>query len=437
MIKSIFKKIISTIIKLEAILIIKKYKPQIIAVTGSVGKTSTKDAIFAVMSSSFFVRKSEKSFNSDIGIPLTILGCQNAWFNPILWAKNIVIGLELIIFKANYPKWLILEVGADRPGDIKKVSKWLKPSIVVLTAFQKVPVHIEFFKDREAVIKEKKYLVDALKQDGILIVNGDDADSMRIKEMSKNISIIYGTNKLSNLVASEAQNYYGEDGQIQGITFKVEFGDNTVPIVIKGSLGAKSVYSPLAAIAVGLTQKINIVKSGEALLQLELSRGRMRIIKGIKNTTIIDDTYNSSPIALVSALYSFKHINIKGNGRRIAVLGDMMELGKHSVDEHYKVGKIVAEVCDILITVGIRSRKIAEGALDALMSEKNIFQFEDSIEAGKMLQDIIQENDIVFVKGSQSTRMEKVVEEVMLEPEKAGELLVRQEEEWLNKAVLR
>ena len=437
MIKSIFKKIISTIIKLEAILIIKKYKPQIIAVTGSVGKTSTKDAIFAVMSSSFFVRKSEKSFNSDIGIPLTILGCQNAWFNPILWAKNIVIGLELIIFKANYPKWLILEVGADRPGDIKKVSKWLKPSIVVLTAFQKVPVHIEFFKDREAVIKEKKYLVDALKQDGILIVNGDDADSMRIKEMSKNISIIYGTNKLSNLVASEAQNYYGEDGQIQGITFKVEFGDNTVPIVIKGSLGAKSVYSPLAAIAVGLTQKINIVKSGEALLQLELSRGRMRIIKGIKNTTIIDDTYNSSPIALVSALYSFKHINIKGNGRRIAVLGDMMEVGKHSVDEHYKVGKIVAEVCDILITVGIRSRKIAEGALDALMSEKNIFQFEDSIEAGKMLQDIIQENDIVFVKGSQSTRMEKVVEEVMLEPEKAGELLVRQEEEWLNKAVLR
>ena len=108
--KSIFKKIIAAIIKLEAILIIKKYKPQIVAVTGSVGKTSTKDAIFAVMSSSFFVRKSEKSFNSDIGIPLTILGCQNAWFNPIGWIRNIIIGLELIIFKCNYPEWLIFEV---------------------------------------------------------------------------------------------------------------------------------------------------------------------------------------------------------------------------------------------------------------------------------------------------------------------------------------
>lgn len=121
--KSIFKNIISKIIAFEAILIIKKYKPSIIAVTGSVGKTSTKDAIFAVMSGSSFVRKSEKSFNSDIGIPLTILGCSNAWFNPILWMKNILTGLGLIIFNSEYPKWLILEVGADRPRDIQKVIK--------------------------------------------------------------------------------------------------------------------------------------------------------------------------------------------------------------------------------------------------------------------------------------------------------------------------
>ena len=111
----------------------------------------------------------------------------------------------------------------------------------------------------------------------------------------------------------------------------------------------------------------------------------------------------------------------------------MLELGKHSVEEHYKIGKIAAEVCDILFTVGIRSRKIAEGALDSLMSEKNIFQFEDSVDAGIMLQDMLMENDIILVKGSQSMRMERVVEEIMLEPEKAGELLVRQEKEWLTK----
>ncbi len=431
--KSICRKIISTILKLEAALVIRKFKPQIIAVTGSVGKTSTKDAIFAVMSSTYYVRKSEKSFNSDIGIPLTILGCQNAWWNPLIWMSNIIKGLDLIFFKNDYPQWLILEVGASRPGDIKEISKWLKPNIVVLTSFAKVPAHVEFFKNRDELIKEKKYLVDALKHDGILVVNGDDEDSLKIKEASKNVSVIYGTDKQADLIATEAKNYYREDGQIEGITFKVENGDNIVPIVIKGSLGAKSIYSPLAAIAVGLTQKINIVKAGQALLNLEVSRGRMRIINGIKKTTIIDDTYNSSPTALTSALYSLKHIENKNKGRKIAVIGDMMELGKHSVDEHYKAGKIAAEVCDILITVGIRSRKTAEGALDTLMSEKNIFQCEGSVEAGKFLQDIIKESDIILIKGSQAIRMERTVEEIMLEPEKAKDLLVRQEEEWLIK----
>lgn len=430
--KTLFKTIISKIITLEAILIIKKYNPKIVAVTGSVGKTSTKDAIFSVMSQAFYVRKSEKSFNSDIGIPLTILGCQNAWFNPILWIKNIIVGLELIIFKNKYPEWLVLEVGADRPGDIKKVTKWLKPNVVVLTAFAKIPVHVEFFKDRESVVREKRYLVEALKHDGILIINGDDEDSIKIKESTKNNSIIYGTDNISDLIATEAKNYYGEDGKIEGITFKISYEGNIIPIVIKGSLGAKSIYSPLAAIAVGLSQKINIVKASESLLNLEASKGRMRIIKGIKNTTIIDDSYNSSPIALTSALDTLKGIKVKARARKIAVLGDMMELGRHSVEEHYKAGKIVAEVCDILITVGIRSRKIAEGALDGLMDEKKIFQCDDSTEAGKMLQEILKENDIVLVKGSQSTRMEKVVLEVMLEPEKADEYLVRQDIVWKN-----
>jgi len=430
--KSIFKKIISLIITCEAILIIKKYKPKIIAITGSVGKTSTKDAIFAVMSSSFFVRKSEKSFNSDIGIPLTILGCQNAWFDPIKWCRNIFRGLELILFTNKYPEWLILEVGADRPGDIKNVSRWLKPNVVVLTSFAKVPVHVEFFKDRDAVIREKKYLVDALKHDGILIVNGDDEDSVKIKESTKNISIIYGTSNMADLIATEIKNYYGKDGGIEGVTFKVEYKENIIPVIIKGALGDKSLYSSVAAIAVGISQKINIVKAGEALINLEASKGRMRIIKGIKNTTIIDDTYNSSPKALISALNTLKEIKVSNSAKKIAVLGDMLELGKHSIDEHYKAGKLVADVCDILLTVGIRSRKIAEGALDGLLSEKNIYQFEDSVEAGKFLQNILKEGDVILIKGSQSMRMERAVEEVMSEPDKAGELLVRQETEWKN-----
>ena len=431
MIKSTFKKIISTIIQFEARLILRKYKPKIVAVTGSVGKTSTKDAIFSVMSGSFYVRKSEKSFNSDIGIPLTILGCRNAWLDPILWLRNIFIGLELIVFRSHYPEWLILEVGADRPGDIKAITKWLKPDVVVITAFAKVPVHIEFFKGREEVIKEKKYLAEALKHDGILIVNGDDDDAMRIKESIKNISIIYGTDKVADLVASDSIISYDASKKIEGITFKVGYKENIVPIVIKGSLGAQNIYSSLAALSVGLSQKINLVKGGEGLLNHETPKGRMRLIHGIKDSMIIDDTYNSSPVALTSALNTLKEVKTKG--KKYAVLGDMMELGRYSVDEHYEAGKLTGVSADTLITVGIRSRKMAEGALDAGMADGDIFQFDTSLEAGAFLDKTISKNDVILVKGSQSIRMEKTVEEIMAEPEKANELLVRHEEEWLKK----
>lgn len=428
--KSTFKKIIGLIIEWQAKLIIRKYKPKIVAVTGSVGKTSTKDAIFSVMSQFFYTRKSEKSFNSDIGIPLTIMGCPNGWYDPILWLKNILEGFYLIFFKAPYPQWLVLEVGADRPNDIKNVTKWLKPDVVVLTAFAKVPVHIEFFKNRDAIIREKKYLVDALKHDGVLVVNGDDDDAMKIKDQSKNISIIYGTSSLCDLIASDEQIYY-EDGKPTGMTFKVKYENNIVPIVIKGSLGMQNVYASLAALAAGLSQKVNLVKAGEALLNHETPKGRMRIISGIQNIIIIDDTYNSSPVAATSALNTLKQIQTKG--RKIAILGDMMELGKHSVEEHYEIGKLAAQSCNILLTVGIRSRKIAEGALDAGMDDTKVFQYDNSDEVMKDMANLIQEGDTILVKGSQSMRMEKIVKAIMAEPEKASELLVRQDEEWKRK----
>jgi UDP-N-acetylmuramoyl-tripeptide--D-alanyl-D-alanine ligase len=425
--KSIFKKIIFTILQCEARIILKKYKPKIIAVTGSVGKTSTKDAIFSVMSSSFHIRKSEKSFNSDIGIPLTILGCQTGWNDPIIWTKNIIIGFDMILFTKKYPDWLVLEVGADRPDDIKKITKWVKPDVVVVTAFAKVPVHVEFFAGREAIIREKQYLVEALKHDGVLVVNGDDDDAMRMKEKSKNISLIYGTDDLADLIASEYQFHY-ENGSLDGITFKVSYQENSIPIVIKGSLGMQNVYSALAAIAVGLSQKINIIKAGEALLNHKTPNGRMRIIPGMKNTTIIDDTYNSSPVALTSALQTLKMIQTKG--RKIAILGDMMELGKHSVEEHYEAGKLVAQSADILFTIGIRSRKIAEGALDGQMDEKNIFQCDDSVEAEKLVREMLREGDIILAKGSQSMRVERVVKGIMADPNTAKDFLIRQEDEW-------
>jgi UDP-N-acetylmuramoyl-tripeptide--D-alanyl-D-alanine ligase len=114
-----FKTLIVFILQWEAKAVLRKYNPRVVAITGSVGKTSTKDAVYAVLSKKFPCKKSEKSFNSELGVPLTILGLQNAWSNPIHWLQNIVDGLSLIVTTHNYPEWLVLEVGADRPGDIR------------------------------------------------------------------------------------------------------------------------------------------------------------------------------------------------------------------------------------------------------------------------------------------------------------------------------
>ena len=154
----------------------------------------------------------------------------------------------------------------------------------------------------------------------------------------------------------------------------------------------------------------------------------MNIIEGNRNSVIIDDTYNSSPVALNEALETLKTLDKVRY--KIAVLGDMLELGKFTTEEHKKAGKKVADIADILVTVGLRSQSIAEGALDAGMSEKNIFQFENSREAGKFVDSILEAGDIVLVKGSQGTRMEKTVEEIMAHPEDKEKLLVRQDPDW-------
>src|SRR3989344_1950037 len=122
--KKILRAVIVLLLTLEARLVLRKYRPQIVAVTGSVGKTSAKDAIYSVLSGSFFVRKSERSYNSDIGIPLAILGLSTGWGNLLLWTKNVVQGCALLLFPSHYPRWLVLEIGADRPHDIRSIARW-------------------------------------------------------------------------------------------------------------------------------------------------------------------------------------------------------------------------------------------------------------------------------------------------------------------------
>lgn len=429
--KNLFKKIVVKIITWEARLALRHYGPKIIAITGSVGKTSTKDAIFTVISTKFHARKSEKSFNSDIGVPLAILDLNNAWYNPFKWAGNIFLGFWRIFFAGNYPRVLVLEVGADKPGDIKEIVAWLKPDIAVVTRLADVPVHIANFSSPEQIYKEKSCLVEALGPQGIAVLNADDERVLAMKRKTDSKKILYGISNNADVLGSQpVVNYM--NARPTGLSFRIDYQGKSVPFEIQGGLGTGQAYSILAAAAVGLSLGMNVLEVAEAAKNIKFPPGRMKILEGIKNTTIIDDSYNSSPVALESALRTLEEINTEG--RKIAALGDMRELGSHSEREHRKAGKRVAEVAEILITVGPESRALVEGALDNRMGEENIYQFEageGSREAGEFLQNFLAPGDMVLVKGSQNTiRMERLVEEIMLHPELKKELLVRQDDEW-------
>ena len=315
------------------------------------------------------------------------------------------------------------------------MAKWLIPEAVVVTRLSEVPVHVEFFKSPKEIIKEKGFLVQALEDHGTLFLNSDDRDVMGMREMKRQCRLVtFGIEERADFQASNLEIVYEKNshGAVpSGITFKVNHNGNSVPISLRGALGRQHVYPALAALAFGESLGLNIVGMAESVMVYTTPPGRMRIIAGVKHTTIIDDTYNSSPVAVTEALRTLGEV--KTSARKIAVFGDMLELGKYSAKAHEKAGKETVGVADILITVGIRARDIAIGALDNGMDEKNIFQFDGVAEAGKFVEGILVEGDIVLVKGSQGMRLELIVEEIMAEPERAGELLVRQGHEWKNR----
>lgn len=422
MIKLILKKTIEVLLKWEAVLILKKYKPRIVGVTGTVGKTSTKDAIALVMSLEFKVRKNEKSYNNEIGVPLTIIGVQSASGNPFAWLGILWQGLKVIIKKVAYPEWLVLEMGVDRPGDMEKMISWIKPDVVVATMIGETPVHVEFFKTPDELLKEKMKLAKVVGEHGYIVLNGDDEDLLEYKDKFKARVLTYGFSKENDLIAS---NYALT---IEGISFKVDYKGIIVPIRLKNIFGEQNVYTALAALTVGLSQGLNFVEMAEKLQEYKAPPGRLNLLEGIKNTKILDDSYNSSPIAVLAGLEVLQMLPGK---RKIAVLGDMLELGKFTIVEHRKIGSQLRKSgVDILFAVGPRSKFIAEAARENRMSEKKIFEFSCSYEACQTLQETIKEGDLILIKGSQGMRMEKITEEIMAYPELKADLLVRQEKEW-------
>jgi UDP-N-acetylmuramyl pentapeptide synthase len=433
-----FKKCVIALLLLEARMLVRKYKPRIIAVTGSVGKTSTKDAIYEVLSSNTYVRKSEKSFNSEIGVPLTILGCPNAWHNPLRWIQNLFHGLLLILFRSRYPEWLVLEIGADKPNDIRSIAAWLPVDIAVITRLPDVPVHVEFFTSPEEVLEEKASLIEALKPGGTLVLYGDEerARALKVRAQQHGAStVLFGLLPSVDVQGIDFMPLMNGGQWPVGMRFNVLVhgteAQNRIALELHGAVGSHVALSLVAAVSVGVVLGVDPDTMGERLKGYQPPSGRMRLIPGLKDSLIIDDTYNSSPAAAHAALEALTLLP-RGT-RKIVVLGDMLELGRHSVEEHRKLGAAVAASADILATIGPRARDIAQGALDNGMLDDQILQYEDARTAGKELKNLIGPGNCILVKGSQSVRMERTIEELMLEPEHASELLVRQDTEWKQK----
>lgn len=426
------KKFIEHILGFFTKKIIAKYTPDIIAITGSVGKTSTKEAVYAVLKDDFHVRASQKNFNNEIGVPLTVIGVTDLPGRSFMaWLQVLAKGVGLLLMKKEYPKILILEMGLDRPGDIDYLTNLVRPNIGIVTAIgSPYPVHAEFFDSADDLVNEKMNVVKKINKNGLALLNRDDQWIWKKRQQVKANLVSFGMTEEADFCAGQIR--VGKDldpkTQFPGMSFQVSHEGANIPMFLPRALGTHQISAVLPAIAIGRHYGMNLVKIAEKVRAIAPLPGRMNLLPGIKRTWIIDDTYNSSPAAARAALEVLAGMSDK---RRWAVLGDMAELGAGTIPAHTALGEYLAKSgIEYLITVGEKARTISNTAIKKGLSEEVVFEFSDAAEAGKFLQERIKQNDLVLVKGSQSMRMERVVEEIMADPQNAAQLLVRQDASW-------
>lgn len=414
--------------------IIKKYRPDVVGITGSIGKTSTKEATSAVLATKFNIRSSAHNYNNEIGLPLTIIGIEDTPGKSIFgWCRAFGRAIHLLAVKQRgYPEILVLEMGADKPGDISYLTDIAHCKVGVLTHI--AHAHTEYFKTIKKIAQEKRIIVSHLNEDNYAVVNFDSELVMQnIKTRAEVLT--FGFRDGADFQATDVHIITNpETGWPEGLNFKVSFKGSFVPVRLPGAVAEHLIPSALSAMAIGHIFGINLVDSAVALRGLKPLAGHMRIIPGIKGTLLIDDTYNSSPEPTKSALKTLAGIQVVEGAERYAVLGDMLELGPETENAHREIGHRMAELgIDILITVGEAGKQTAQAAREAGMDEHRVLSFADSQSAGRFLQDVIKKGDVILIKGSQGIRTEKIVKELMAEPLRAKELLVRQTGEWENK----
>ncbi|MFA6587631.1 MAG: UDP-N-acetylmuramoyl-tripeptide--D-alanyl-D-alanine ligase [Patescibacteria group bacterium] len=409
--------------------VLAKYQPKIVAVAGSVGKTSTVKAIALALAKDFKVGQTLRSYNHELGLPLSILRLETGYRSLWRWIKIFYLGSKLAFGRKSehYPNLLVLEIGAEKVGDLDKFLKWVHPEIGVLTAV--TTEHVEFFGTVNAAINEEFKIIKNLPKTATAVINDDDSNIVGMAKDIKNPIIRFSQTHQVEVTVTNAAILGESITDVQGVSAKISVAGSSIPVVIKDTLGSHSLYAVAAAFAAAQALKVNLSNVSEQMRNYQPPAGRMHLIKGIKNTLIIDDTYNSSPAAAKAAIETLQEL--KTSSKKYAILGDMLELGSVSEEEHKKLGEFVAGKTDYLITVGEQAKHIAQAAEKAEMNEDKILSFDKPEGVGNFLQDRLHPGDLILIKASQGTRCEKIVKEIMAEPEKAKELLTRQYWPWI------
>lgn len=356
-----------------------KFNPTMIGVTGSVGKTTTKEMIAAVAASCGPILKNEGNFNNEIGLPLTL-------FNL-----------------ASEHKTCVVELAMRGAGQIDYLAKISKPQIGVITNIHMS--HIELLGSMDAIADAKAELLDSLPSDGAAILNADDAyfDYMLRRTNCRVIS--YG--EAPNAMVRTTSKGIDSDGccSFDVVTPQGGFAVH-VPVP-----GEHNIKDALAAIAVGEVLGIDHESVRSALTNFKAPEKRSKVVPSRRGFIVIDDTYNAGPASMKSAI---KTLSMMEGGRKIAILGDMLELGDHAIAAHLDIGKDVKNSgIDMLFVVGELAKLISRGAIDAGMPTSAINEFDDSAQAAQEIVGKIRERDIVLVKGSRAIKMERIVESLV------------------------
>ena len=431
---------------------IKKAQPTIIGITGSVGKTTTRQMVAAALwdrESGVRVIVSQKNFNNELGLPLTVFGESDyPGKNLFAWIRVLSKALfaQLGFWKLN-ADILVLEMGADKPGDLAHLTKIAPPDISIVTGVSPVdgslaPVHVQYYASADEVAVEKSTLVKALTPGGIAILNADDNRVYAMRHLTAVHKLGYGENDGSDirLVSNKIITRQTPHGlEPYGIAVVIECYQKPFHLVFEGVFGTSMAYAACAAAAVVVAldlpeeRLLNIAKCFTAM------PGRARILPGVKSVTLFDDTYNAAPSSTISAIRDLASVTLAPHQRKIACLGENRELGAKAEEMHYRIGQEAARAnVDVLVVCGIFAHAMKDGALAAGLPADRVHVIEDTPQAGLFIQDIIKPGDIVLAKASQGTletkgvRMERVIKELMAEPLRAKELLVRQEGKWVQ-----